>query len=136
MHGFALAPELGLGFASNGRENKAAIVDLKTLKTIAKADTGENPDCILYVPGHQEVYTFNGRGQSATVFEAKTGKVIATIPLGGKPEFAVYDPAADRIYNNIEDQEHGRGHRRQDPHGGRRHGRWPRARKPRAWPST
>ncbi|MCX6559405.1 MAG: YncE family protein [Candidatus Aminicenantes bacterium] len=102
VHGFALAPELGLGFASNGRENKASIVDLKTLKTIAKADTGENPDCILYVPGHEEVYTFNGRGQSATVFEAKTGKVIATIPLGGKPEFAVYDPAADRIYNNIE----------------------------------
>jgi DNA-binding beta-propeller fold protein YncE len=104
VHGFALAPELGLGFASNGRENKASIVDLKTLQTIAKADTGQNPDCILYVPGHQEVYTFNGRGQSATVFEAKTGKVIATISLGGKPEFAVYDPAADRIYNNIEDK--------------------------------
>ncbi|MDD8027470.1 MAG: YncE family protein [Acidobacteriota bacterium] len=102
VHGFALAPELGLGFASNGRENKASIIDLKTLKTIAKAETGENPDCILYVPGRREVYTFNGRGQSATVFEAMTGKVIATIPLGGKPEFAVYDPAADRIYNNIE----------------------------------
>ena len=33
VHGFALAPELGLGFSSNGMENKASIVDLKTLQT-------------------------------------------------------------------------------------------------------
>ena len=104
VHGFAVAPELGLGFSSNGRENKISIVDLKTLKTISKADTGENPDCILYVPGHKEVYTFNGRGKSASVLEAKTGKLVATIPLDGKPEFAVYDPGTDRVYNNIEDK--------------------------------
>jgi DNA-binding beta-propeller fold protein YncE len=103
VHGFAIAPDLGLGFASSGRENKAVLVDLKTLKIVGKVETGENPDCILYVPAHQEVYTFNGRGRSATVFEAKTGNVVATIPLGGKPEFAVFDPATDRIYNNIED---------------------------------
>ena len=104
VHGFAIASDLGLGFSSNGRESKASIVDLKTLKTLTKVDTGENPDAILYVPGHQEVYTFNGRGKSATVFEAKTGKIVATIPLSGKPEFAVYDPEADRIYDNIEDK--------------------------------
>jgi YVTN family beta-propeller protein len=104
VHGFAIAPELGLGFSSNGRENKISIVDLKTLKTISKADTGTNPDCVLYVPGHQEVYTFNGRSKDASVLDAKTGKLIATIPLGGKPEFAVYDPATDRVYNNIEDK--------------------------------
>jgi DNA-binding beta-propeller fold protein YncE len=104
VHGFAVAPELGLGFASNGRENKAAVVDLKTLAITRRVDTGENPDAILYVPGFQEVYTFNGRGHSATVFDAKTGNVVATIPLPGKPEFAVFDPAAGRIYNNIEDQ--------------------------------
>jgi DNA-binding beta-propeller fold protein YncE len=104
VHGFAVAPELGLGFASNGRENTAAVVDLKTLTITRRVATGENPDAILYVPGFEEVYTFNGRGHSATVFEAKTGKVIATIPLSGKPEFAVFDPAAGRVYNNIEDQ--------------------------------
>ncbi len=104
VHGFAIAPELGLGFASNGREAKASIVDLKTLKTVSKVDTGENPDAILYVPGKQEVYTFNGRGQSATVFEAKSGKVVATIPLGGKPEFAQVDTAIGRVFNNLEDK--------------------------------
>lgn len=104
VHGFALAPDLGRGFASNGRENKASIVDLKTLKTIQKVDTGENPDCILYEPSKHEVYTFNGRGKSATVFDATSGKVVATIPLEGKPEFAQADPKAGRIYVNIEDQ--------------------------------
>ncbi len=105
VHGFALAPELGLGFSSNGAENKASIVDLKTLKTLSKVDTGEDPDAILYVPQKKEVYTFNGRGQSATVFEAGTGKVVTTVPLPGKPEFAVLDRAAGRIYDNIENQD-------------------------------
>src|SRR5712671_5104005 len=61
IHGFAPAPELQRGFSSNGREAKASIVDLKTLKTLSKVTTGENPDAILYEPGRHEVYTFNGR---------------------------------------------------------------------------
>ena len=107
VHGFAIAPELGLGFSSNGRENKASIIDLKTLQTRAKADTGPNPDGILYVPGVQEVYTFNRdrTAPSATVFEAKTGKAVTTIPLPGTPEFAVVDVAAGRLYNNIDNKD-------------------------------
>ena len=104
VHGFAVAPDLGLGFASNGRDSTASVVDLRTRKTLSKVPTGENPDAILYVPLTQEVYTFNGRGHSATVFEPRSGRVVATIPLSGKPEFAVFDPSSDRIYNNIEDQ--------------------------------
>jgi DNA-binding beta-propeller fold protein YncE len=104
VHGIAIAPKLGLGFTSNGRENKASIFDLKTLKTNSKVETGENPDAILYDEGQQQVYTFNGRGHSATVFEAKTGKVVATIPLSGKPEYAVAHPKARRVYCNIEDK--------------------------------
>jgi DNA-binding beta-propeller fold protein YncE len=104
VHGFALAPELGLGFSSNGAENKAGIVDLKTLKTRSKVDTGSNPDAILYDPGRKEVYTFNGRGKSATVFEAESGKIVATIPLPGKPEFAQLDTRTGRIFSNIEDK--------------------------------
>jgi YVTN family beta-propeller protein len=104
IHGIAIAPELKVGFTGNGRENKASMFDLETLKTTSKIDTGANPDAILYEPGQQEVYTFNGHGNSATVIEAKTGKVVATIPLGGKPEFAVADPKANRVYNNLEDK--------------------------------
>ena len=104
VHGFAIASRLNRGFSSNGRENKASIVDLKTLKTIAKVETGTNPDAILYNPTKEEVYTFNGRANSATVFEAMTGNVVATIPLPGKPEFAVFETKTSRIYNNLEDK--------------------------------
>ncbi|HXI83039.1 MAG TPA: YncE family protein [Verrucomicrobiae bacterium] len=104
VHGFAPVPEFQRGFSSNGQESKASIVDLKTLKTLSKVDTGENPDVILYDPGQQEVYAFNGRGQSATVIEAKTGKVVATIGLPGKPEFAAADSKSGRVYCNIEDK--------------------------------
>ena len=104
VHGFAVAAELGRGFSSNGRENKVSIVDLKTLKTIQKVDTGENPDAIMYEPARKEVYAFNGRGKSATVIDAQGGNVIATIPLEGKPEFAQADSKAGKVYVNIEDQ--------------------------------
>lgn len=104
VHGFALAPELGLGFASNGRDATASIVDLKTLETIATTPTGENPDAILYVPATREVWAFNGRGRSATVFEAATGVTVATVPLSGKPEFSVFEPDSGRVYVNIEDR--------------------------------
>jgi YVTN family beta-propeller protein len=104
VHGFAIAADLGRGFTTNGRENKASIVDLKTLNLIQKVDTGENPDAVLYEPVRKEVYTMNGRGKSATVIDAATGRVIATIPLEGKPEFAQADSTAGRVYVNIEDK--------------------------------
>jgi DNA-binding beta-propeller fold protein YncE len=104
VHGIAIAPDLGLGVTSNGREDKAGIVDLKTLQTLSKMDTGKNPDGMLYEPGRKEAYLFNGRGQSATVVDVKAGKVVATIPLGGKPEFAQADPQAGRVYDNLEDK--------------------------------
>jgi hypothetical protein len=104
VHGVALAPDLKRGFVSCGQENKASIVDLKTLQTLKKVDTGKNPDGMLYEPSRQEVYMFNGRGQSATVFEAEDGEAVATIPLEGKPEFPAADPKAGRVYDNLEDK--------------------------------
>ena len=104
VHGFALAPDLGLGFTSNGRDNTSTTVDLKTLKPVRTVPTGANPDAILYEPVRHEVYTFNGRGQSATVFDARTGNVVATIELQGKPEAPAFDVETGRIYVNIEDK--------------------------------
>jgi YVTN family beta-propeller protein len=104
VHGFVAIPELKRGFSSNGKENKSSVVDLRTLKTISKIDTGESPDAIVYEPRHHEVYVFNHRGNSATVIDAREAKVVATIPLDGSPEFAVVDENAGRVYCNIEDK--------------------------------
>jgi YVTN family beta-propeller protein len=104
VHGFAPAPDLGRGVASNGGENKASVVDLKTLETITKLDTEKNPDGMLYEPGQHEVYLFNGGSLSATVIDVKNAKVVTNIPLGGKPEFPTADPGAGRVYDNLEDK--------------------------------
>jgi YVTN family beta-propeller protein len=48
VHAFAVAPELQRGFSSNGKENKVSVVDLTTLKTTAKLETGESPDAMAY----------------------------------------------------------------------------------------
>ena len=104
VHGFALAPKLHRGFASNGKEGTVSIVDLDSLKTLSKVPTGEKPDAILFESGREEVYAFNGISKSVTVFEAVTGKVVATVPLSGKPEFAACDSGAGRVYCNIEDK--------------------------------
>ena len=104
VHAFVAVPEVQRGFSSNGKESKSSVVDLTTLKTISKIDTGQNPDAVVYEPRHGEVYVFNHTGNSVTVINAKTASVSATIPLGGTPEFAAVDEAAGRIYCNIEDK--------------------------------
>src|SRR5438270_14081546 len=41
VHAFVAVPEFNRGFSSNGKENKSSVVDLTTLKTVAKIDTGQ-----------------------------------------------------------------------------------------------
>src|ERR1051325_6115786 len=54
VHAFVPIPELQRGFSSNGKESKSSVVDLTTLKTISKIDTGTNPDDVVYEPRHGE----------------------------------------------------------------------------------
>jgi YVTN family beta-propeller protein len=104
VHGFLAVPETGRGFSTNGKENKTSVVDLTTLKTISKIDTGGNPDAFAYDGKRGELYIFNHSGDSATVIDAKNAKAVATITLGGSPEFGVSDDAAGRVYVNLEDK--------------------------------
>src|ERR1700692_77676 len=103
VHGIALAPDLGRGFTSNGRENTVSIFDTKTLATSSKVKVGENPDAILYDPATKRVFTFNGRSQDSTAIDATNGKVLGTIKLDGKPEFAASDGKGG-LWVNIEDK--------------------------------
>ena len=103
VHGIALAPELGRGFTSNGREGTVSIFDLKTLATSGKVKVGENPDAILYDPATKRIFTFNGRSQDATAVDAQKGTVLGTIKLDGKPEFAASD-GKGKIFVNIEEK--------------------------------
>jgi len=104
VHGIALAPELGKGFTSNGREGTVSVFDYKSLASAGdKIKVGENPDAILYDPATKRVFTFNGHSQDSTAIDAASGKVLGTIKLDGKPEFAASD-AKGEIFVNIEDK--------------------------------
>lgn len=48
VHGVAAALDLDRSLATCGRENKAALLDLKTLRVLSKVETGANPDGALY----------------------------------------------------------------------------------------
>lgn len=104
VHGIAIAKDLNKGFISCGRDSSVAIFNLTTLEVTARVKiTGRNPDCILYDPYKQLIFTFNGGSSNTTVMDAKTEKVIATIPLAGKPEFSQSD-GKGKVYVNIEDK--------------------------------
>ncbi|HZQ95110.1 MAG TPA: YncE family protein [Candidatus Sulfotelmatobacter sp.] len=104
VHGIALAPELGKGFTSNGREGTVSVFDIKTLAASgSKIKVGENPDAILYDPATKRIFTFNGQSQDSTAIDAASGKVLGTIKLDGKPEFAASD-AQGTVFVNIEDK--------------------------------
>src|SRR3984893_13038691 len=103
VHGIALAPELGRGFVSNGREGTVSIFDMKTLATTSKVKAGDTPDAILYDPATKRVFTFNGRSHDSTAIDAANGTVLGTIKLDGKPEFAVSDEKGG-VFVKIEDK--------------------------------
>ena len=104
VHGIALAPKIHKGFISSGNDAMVLVFDLKTHKPLEKIKTtGDNPDCILYDPFTNRVFTFNGKSANSTVIDAKTLKVIGTIPLDGKPEFA-QSTGNGKVYVNLENK--------------------------------
>lgn len=103
VHGVAIAPRLGRGYTSNGRENTVTVFDLKSLKELQRISVGQNPDAILFDPVTERVFVFNGRSHDATVLEGASGKTVGTLDVGGKPEFAATDEKGT-IYVNIEDR--------------------------------
>jgi YVTN family beta-propeller protein len=102
VHGIAIAPELGKGFTSNGKDGTVTVFDLTSLAVTATIQTsGKNPDGIVYDPASKRVFAFNGASNDATVIDAVANTVVATIPLGGRPEFPAVD-GRGMVYDNIE----------------------------------
>ena len=103
VHGIAIAGEFGRGFISEDEANRVTFFDLKTLKKIGNAKTGQSPDAIIYDPAAKRVFAFSGHDGTATAIDAATGTVVGTVDLGGSPEFAAAD-GQGHIYNNLEDK--------------------------------
>jgi DNA-binding beta-propeller fold protein YncE len=103
VHGIAIAPDLGRGFVSSGRDSSVTIFDLRTLAVISRVNVGaRNPDAIVYEPVSHRVFTMNGGTANATAVDAATGATVGMVALNGRPEFAVAD-GQGKIFLNLED---------------------------------
>ncbi|MFZ6644358.1 YncE family protein [Undibacterium sp. TJN25] len=103
VHGVALAPQIDMGFTSNGKDNSITIFELSTLKILATVPTDKKPDAIIYDPASKRVFSANGDSMNLTVIDPIKQEQVGTIELGGKPEFTVVD-GKGRLFVNIEDK--------------------------------
>ena len=97
VHGVWAVPELGRVYASTTGEHKVAVVDMQTLKTIAKTGPMQYPDGIAYAPGPKRVFVSDEHGDADAVIDATTNSLITTIPLGGAAGNTVYDAGSGHI---------------------------------------
>jgi len=104
IHGIAIDNKANRGFISDGRANAVVAFDLTTLATLATIPvTATGPDCIIYDPYSDRVFSFNGESNNSSVVDPNALKQVGTVDLGGGPEFAASD-GNGKIYNNLEDK--------------------------------
>jgi DNA-binding beta-propeller fold protein YncE len=101
VHGVAVDPKSGHGFASS---KPVVMFDTKTLATIKTIDVEGNPDGILFDPATDHVLVLSHRTPNVTVISASDGSIAGTIDLGGAPEQAASD-GQGRIYIDLEDKD-------------------------------
>jgi DNA-binding beta-propeller fold protein YncE len=97
VHGVWAVPELGRVYASATGEHKVAVVDMQSLKTIAKAGPVYYPDGIAYAPGPKRVFVSDEHGDADAVIDATNNALLTRIPLGGGAGNTVYDSGSDHI---------------------------------------
>jgi YVTN family beta-propeller protein len=103
VHGIALVPKIGKGFASDGKTDTVSVIDLKTLAHTAEIKAGKKPDAIVYNPNDDRIYVSNGDSDDLTVIDPNAGKVVGTIPVGGAPEYSAFDDKGT-VWTNLEDK--------------------------------
>lgn len=103
VHGVAVAPDLGLGFTSNGGADTVTVFKLDTLGPVATVAVGKEPDALVYDGATHRLFVANGKGNSLSVVDAATRKIVATVALPGAPETAVVD-GKGRLFVALEDR--------------------------------
>lgn len=97
VHGVWAVAELGKVYASTTGEHNIAVIDMRTLKTIAKVGPVKYPDGIAYAPGPKRVFVSDEHGNVDAVIDTQTNSLVASIPLGGGAGNTVYDSGSGHI---------------------------------------
>ena len=97
VHGVWAVPELGRVYASATGEHKVAVVDMQTLKIIAKTGPVKYPDGIAYAPGPKARLRIRRTRRRGCGHRRDDQLPVATIPLGGGAGNTVFDPGSGHI---------------------------------------
>ena len=97
VHGVWAVPELGRVYASTTGEHTVTVVDMATLKSIARVGTIKYPDGIAYAPEAKRVFVSDEHGDADAVIDTKKNLLVTTIPLGGGAGNTIYDSGSGHI---------------------------------------
>lgn len=101
-HGIAVVPEIGRGYASNGKKASVTVFDLVTLKALGEIPCAEDSDAVVFDLASRRVLVMNGDAHSITVIDPASDRAVATIALPGQPEYAVADGRGDLFVNIVD----------------------------------
>jgi DNA-binding beta-propeller fold protein YncE len=97
VHGVWAVPELDRVYASVTGDHAVAVVDSKTLHTLAKVGPITYPDGLAYAPTAKRVFVSDEHGNSDAVIDTTNNSLITSIPLGGGAGNTVYDSGSGHI---------------------------------------
>jgi DNA-binding beta-propeller fold protein YncE len=97
VHGVWAVPELARVYASVTGEHAVAVIDSKTLHTLAKVGPITYPDGLAYAPTAKRVFVSDEHGNTDAVIDATNNALVTSIPLGGGAGNTVYDPNSGHI---------------------------------------
>jgi DNA-binding beta-propeller fold protein YncE len=89
--------DVGRVYASITGEHKVAVVDMQSLRTIARVGPVEYPDGLDYAPAVERVFVSDERGAVDAVIDAKSNTLIKNAPLGGGAGNTVFDAGSGNI---------------------------------------
>jgi DNA-binding beta-propeller fold protein YncE len=99
--GAAVSVALGwLGLSSGS--GRVAILDLGSLREIARLAGGTFPDGIAYDPAAGKIFVSDELGGAIQVIDARTDQIVARIDTGGEVGNVQYDPVSKRVYAPIQ----------------------------------
>ena len=98
VHGVIAVPSLGKVFASTTGARQVAVVDARTLETVARLGPIGYPDGLAYAPDERRVFVSDesAAGQELIV-DAVADSVLGRIDLGGEAGNTIWDPVTGRI---------------------------------------
>ena len=84
-------PELHKVYVSVTDEHQVAVVDDRTLKTLAMVTGADFPDGIAYAPDERQLFVSDEHGGNDLVIDGATNERVGLIPLGGEAGNTHYD---------------------------------------------